>query len=679
MMNGSPPLRLAATLAAGTVLLAASGRAADVPWAIKGASYRAVVRLKEAPANPDAGVEISVPDLGVVRPHGGGYALTDATGHPVPVAVASQAETQAALLLASGLQSGQDYYLYVGGPVGTNWTPKVSLLQETRASPYTRGETFGSWGALQSAWGNAPTQGARFDQTVFSGNNPFGEPTNFLAHYSGYLAPTNADNLIATSSWDASFVLVNDQLFLDAPGKHPLAHSLKELHTKKLPASAVPIKIDYYYAKGNEGDPGLSLIWLRNGRPEAIPEDAWLHPGTSETVRYEAVNGGPVPAARVKFGSYVGWGGGFLYETHCALEPTDLTDATVEWRFSDGGVFTGSECTRLLAANPPLQTVTVVAKRGAGAAQAVGRINLYGSPPEKTAEGDEAHQRYLGLLARQNPATLTAPMLATALPFLIDNGQDAQITPWANAWLNLKRPPGDPLWAAAESAHLRAVAETNPKAALAEMSSNATALGRYGKAFELFEIELIVFYAHDLSMLPRVQQIAFDLGDTPEGRLAAIRIGDLYRLNGDLAQAIDRYKAAQPTDPAQLRKLPAEEQANSLTVSDLIESGDRQAAEAKLAAWELADPMAKFTADFLLLRSRLMGLYGRWRESLTELNVFAGGHPDSPYQIEVDFHRARALYELGQKDEARKIWSDLIKNYPKSEYATSSREWLNKS
>ena len=422
----------------------------------------------------------------------------------------------------------------------------------------------------------------------------------------------------------------------------------------------------------------MGLVWMHDGKSVKIPEEAWLHPGTSETLRYEAVNGGGVPAARTTFESYVGWGGGFLYETHCVLEPTDLTGATVEWRFSDGGVFTGPECTRLLAASPSTQTVTVVVKRGASAVQAVERINFYGVPPEKTAEGNEAHRRYLGLLALQNPATLSAPMLATALPFLIDNGQDAQIAPWANAWLNLKRPPGDPLWAAAETAHLRTVAETNPKAALAEMSSNAAELSRYGKAFDLFEIELIVFYAHDLTMLPRVQQIAFGLGNTPEGRLAGVRIGDLYRVNGNVAQAIDRYKVDQPTDPAVLRKLPAEEQANSLTVTDLIESGNRQEAEAKLSAWELADPMAKFSTDFLLLRSRLMSLYGRWRESLTELNAFAGSHPDSPYQIEVDFYRARALYELGQKEEARKIWADLVKNYPKSEYATSSHEWLSK-
>ena len=88
--------------------------------------------------------------------------------------------------------------------------------------------------------------------------------------------------------------------------------------------------------------------------------------------------------------------------------------------------------------------------------------------------------------------------------------------------------------------------------------------------------------------------------------------------------------------------------------------------------------MAKFNTDYLLLRSRVLTLYGRWRVALAELDAFAATHPDSPYQIDVDFYRARALNELGQKDEARKIWADLVKTYPLSELAAPAREALSK-
>ena len=647
----------------------------DAPWAVKDAPYRAVVRLRKPPSHPEAGVEIKVPDLGVVHSHGGEYALADAAGHPLPVAVAWQAEGQTARLLANGLNPNQDYFLYIGGSRGATWTPKTSLLLETRHSPTGHGEGFNSLNTLQAAWGSAPTQGAEFVEKISSANNPFGEPTNFLSHYSGYLAPTATDVELSTSSSDASFVQVNDQLFVESPGKHSPTGAEKSLRPKKLPASPTPVKIDYYHAKGDDGEPTMCLFWKHNGHIEVIPPEAWLHPGAAEAVRYEAVHGGPVPAPGIESLSYVGWGGGFLYEVHCTLAATPLAGATVEWHFDDGGVFTGPECTRIMAADPPVQRVTVIVKRGNEAVQSVQRIGFFGQPP-KTAEGNQEHQHYLELLGKQDPATLSVAMLGAALPFLVDNGTDAQVAPYANAWLKAKHPPNDPLWLSAESARLRAIAETNPKAALAELTNNVAAHELYGKPLDLLEVELIVFYTHELASVARVQQIAFGLGSTPEGRLAAVRIGDLYRLNGDIRQAVARYEAAQPPDDSGGRKLPAEDQANSMTVDDLIERGDRQAAEAKLAEWEIAHPMAKFTTDFLLLRSRVMTLYGRWRESLTELDAYAASHPDSSYQIEVDFYRAQALSETGKKDEARKIWGDIAKNYPKSEYADSSKKLL---
>ena len=116
-----------------------------------------------------------------------------------------------------------------------------------------------------------------------------------------------------------------------------------------------------------------------------------------------------------------------------------------------------------------------------------------------------------------------------------------------------------------------------------------------------------------------------------------------------------------------------------MTVRDLIEKNDRQEADAKLTDWELAHPMAKFTRISCCCAAGCWRMYGRWREALAELDAYAATHPDSPYQIDVDFYRARALRELGKKDEARKIWQDIVKNYPKSELAEPVEGWASKS
>jgi tetratricopeptide (TPR) repeat protein len=111
------------------------------------------------------------------------------------------------------------------------------------------------------------------------------------------------------------------------------------------------------------------------------------------------------------------------------------------------------------------------------------------------------------------------------------------------------------------------------------------------------------------------------------------------------------------------------DRALSITIDGLIAQGERKAAEDKLAEWEADHPMAKYDSDFLLLRGRVLMMFGRWNEALQEIESFRALQGDNPFQILADFHRARALFELGRKDEAKKIWADLATNYPKHELA----------
>ena len=656
--------------------LGSAGAWAQASWAVKDARVRVEVRLQEVPVDPETGTEIAVVDLGLTKPGTGSYALTDAAGKPVPVAVAWQGEGRETLLLARDLQPAQTYYLYIGGARGPGWNPKTSLLLETRRWGGARGEPMGSLGALQSAWSGAAPQscGAGFVDRIFAGENPYGEPSYF-SHYSGYLAPTTTDMELFSNSADASFVLINDQLFTEWTGAPSMNVFDKAIHGKKLPASVVPVKIDYYQAKaGGMMAPNMSLGWRKAGGPiEIVPAAAFLHPGKALVGRYEAQDGGPVPVPQARFLSYLGDGGGYLYEVKCSVAPEDVPGATVEWRFDDGAVLSGLEITRIMSGSPGTQHVAAVAQRGAVSRQTTLRIGFYGQPP-KEIEHRRGNERYVNLLMRLDPARLDAAMLAAALPVLFDFGTDAQSAAYANAWLTRKPDLKDPLWLPAYTAHARASAQADPKKAAAEVAANTAARQLYNQELDVLELDLLVFGAHDMASLPRVRQLAFNLGPD-KGKLGEIRLGDLYRLNGDLNHAAEHYRAAQPPDPTNGRGLPAEDQANALTVEDLLGDEARQDALDRLAKWERAHPLAKLTTNFLVLHARTLAMFGRWRESLAELDAFAAIRPDSAYEIEVDFYRARALYELGDKDQARKLWKQIASNFPKSELAKPSLEW----
>ena len=416
---------------------------------------------------------------------------------------------------------------------------------------------------------------------------------------------------------------------------------------------------------------------MHNGALEPIPAEGWLHPGASAIQHVEEVHGRPALAPEFILESYFGWSGAFLYKVDCRLWPTNLTGWTVEWQFEDGAVVPGPECSRVVVGGPPMN-VTVVARKGSDAVRVAHRLSFYGAPPPEAGNAAQAGKRYLGLLVKEDPAHLSAAALAGVLPVLIDFGENAQIAPFADAWLKLKPNLADPLWLPAELARLRSLAQKDPRAALAELHNVRQTATRYAGPLDLFELELLVFYLRDPSAESRAQQIAFGSPGTPEARLATIRRGDFYRLTGKADAAAAQYQAAQPPDESGGRKLPAQDQAYSMTIQDLIEKGDRDDAAAKLQEWELNHPMAKFATDFLLLRSRVLMLFGRWSEALAELEAFAATHPDSPYQIDADYYRARALYELGNKDDARKIWLKIVKDYPKSELAEPSKQWAAK-
>ena len=688
------PARARALMWAGLVvamLLAPTAHASaqQAPaWAVRDAPVRIALKLGDAPQFTDAGAAVEIPDLGLVKPGGGDYALTGADGKPVPVAAVYHAPGQDTLLLARDLRAGENYYLYVGGTRGASWSPQTSLLMETRRFVGSRDEWFASYGSFQTAWNGAASQaeGAMFVPKVYAADNPFGEQTSYLSHFAGYLAPTSGDVELLTNSANASFILVNDQPFIDWTAHGAGNINEKTVRAKKLPASDKPVKIDYYQAKNGGPDPAIMTMGWRpaGGHIELVPESAFLHPGTTVLEKFESQRGAPVPAPTIQLRSYLGFGNTYLYEMHGALAPTDLTGATAEWRFDDGAVLTGTEVRRVIAGVPGIQHVTVTARRGADSMAVTQRLNFFSQPPKEAAGGAEegaharaAHAHYIKLLMELDPAKLDAAMLAAALPLLYEDGTDAQTAAFANPWLGLKPDLRNSLWLQAYSAHIRALALTDPRAAVAEVAANSAARQLYNAQLSLLELELLVFSVHDPSVLGRVQQLAFGLG-AEEGKIGEIRVGDFYRLAGNVEQATAHYLAAQPPDPSGGRRLPAEDQANSITVEDFLQNATRREAAERLRTWELAHPMTKFTTNFLVLRARLLTLYGRWREALAELEAFPATHPDSPYQIDVDYYRARALHELGRKDEARKIWQDIAKNYPRSELAKPSLEWAGK-
>ncbi|OHE81930.1 MAG: hypothetical protein A2107_13075 [Verrucomicrobia bacterium GWF2_62_7] len=391
----------------------------------------------------------------------------------------------------------------------------------------------------------------------------------------------------------------------------------------------------------------------------------------------EDARGRPVPLGRIELSSYVGFENQFLFETRCALPHGDTKGWTVNWQFDDGCLSAGPVVERVTVGMSPLR-FRVTLQREKEELRGIRRMD-FGTLPRMASINDAKDlDRYVDLMGKQDPTTLAVRTLRayTTLLQLSAGGQIA--AKCAGVFLQKHPDPTDPLWATAQLLRLRGLMQLDPKLALSELAKLDTAARqRNHEKFDLLELELLVFYLRSEAAVNRARQIAAQHPDSRLARIAMVRVGDLYRLQNRMKDAVAQYQSIQQktTDETGGKKLPAQDRAFSIAVSEMLLDGQRIEAEDKLLEWEAVHPMVKLDSDFLLLRGRTLMAGGRWREALAELDSMLQLQPDSAYQIDINFHRARALYELGQKPEARRIWTEIAKKYPRHEFAAQSSKW----
>lgn len=662
--------------------MAGSGvRAQSAGWSVKGAPFRATIRLLEAQITPDAGVEIELPDFGGSRADLADVVLVDAKGLGQPVAPVWRGNGQRTILLAKEIAPGKDSFVYFGGQTARTprpWSPRTSLLLETRRLPAA--PQINSWQEMERTWrAAAPVDGAGFVDTIYRAGNAFGENADFASHFTGWLAtPEGGDLVLYTLSSDASFVLVNDRLALEWPGIHGPAANLKTVRSKAVACSQGYTKIDYYQAKVGGGESAAVLGWQKNGKFETVPASAWLHPGSARVVKIEDARGWPLPQIGVRVNSCIGYGGYWLFDVECSAPPDLPAGWSAEWLFEDGATFSGTTCERVLVGTRP-QVVTLKLRRGNDATAGSQRLSFPDNPSGASAKNPDDLARYLGLIDKENPSQLAPPTLEALMPLLIDFADNARAAKVAAAWLSKNHPPADDLWFRVQMVRLQAIAQSDPRRALEEVKRiDPAARKKYAQLFSLFELELLVFNLRDPSAEEAARRIGFEYPGSETATLSKIRAGDIFRLTGRIRQAVEQYRNIQKSIPDETggRKLPAQDRAFSITVESLLEGGLRREAAEKLREWELCHPMAKFDGDFLLLRARMLNAFGRYEEALVELESFQQIQPGSPYEIDADFYRAEALEGLGKTDEAGKIRENIATRYPRHELAAPSRAKL---
>lgn len=654
---------------------AAAPKADGVKWAVTGAPYRVTLDAEAGPEFPESGWEIRLPDFGAGRADMRDVVLLDEGGKEIALDPVWRGPGQTLLLLAETMPAeGAKATLYFGGTSSLrmkSWTAKRSLLLETRRMPAgANPTTFAGW---QEAWKKSPAvDGAAFVPLIFHGNNPFGDSARFLSRYTGQLKTKDGGDLkFYTLSDDVSYVTVNGRPVLKWQKNQP-----PPLDPRQVPVATVRVAkgntaVDYCHAAVDP--PGAMVLgWEQGGKLGNVPPEAWLHPGRVKSAAFESADAAPVPLPTLTAERYLGYGGEWHVSVKGTIEPPG-DGWQAEWLWPDGHVDQGAEIRRWW---PSLDPIRVVLRLRNGQRTTEGRRTLLVPRDLEAASVNNPGQLadFLSLIDKEDPATLPEPARKAGFILARDFLPSSAATKWAEAWLASAKPEGAP-WVAAMTLVIREAARSDPKAALSRLTGlPAPARAALGGAADLLELDLRVFYLKD----PVTTALAARLGKSGDrnlARMAKIRLGDYYLLMGRTDDAVKCFTEAVPDQQEAERKAPVIDRAHSLAIEDLIQARHLDEARAKLDSWERQRPLARIEGDQLLWRARVMFLAEEWQRSLLDLETSLKLRPGSPEEIDVRFWQGRTLYELGRKDEARKMWKALIEDYPKHERAEAAKQW----
>jgi len=140
-------------------------------------------------------------------------------------------------------------------------------------------------------------------------------------------------------------------------------------------------------------------------------------------------------------------------------------------------------------------------------------------------------------------------------------------------------------------------------------------------------------------------------------REAEIKIGDIYRIKGDVEKAKKIYEKFTDKKNYSIKNAFYAQQ-----VIYYIKRKDFSTAEEKLKNWGNEVPLAKIDSSWSLLKSRLLFLKGKYNEALNEIDIFLKiCSKDNPYIPYALFLKGKIFEKKGEKEKAEKIYKEIQK------------------
>ena len=397
-MTGSRARHVLTVVAFGLAL--PSLLAAADAWQLSGWTQRSTVTIPKP--LPDAGVDcaaVRIVHQGRARSDASDFRVVDAAGKPVPFQVTWHDPDGYSWLSFRTVRpvASSKFFVYYGNPKAQRspeqvvsptkpgagapkgaWIPHHGLVFSTikrpeGANPKTVEELEKLLNASQERYG------ARYQQRVADGHNPFGPSDFYISVYKGWIRiPKDGTYHFCTASNEASFSFLDGKPLVHWPGRHTSERGARGEKNKKIELKAGLHYLEYYHEEvmlKQVAFLGWSPPGAQKGHFGAIPAGLYPVPHTAVVTRNETGDGPeptfvpayldtiwPDPGVRAA-GQYT------RVRLVAELAGTFPEGTSFTWEFGDGQAATGPQVDHVYLAQGRYP-VTLTARRGNRSRQA---------------------------------------------------------------------------------------------------------------------------------------------------------------------------------------------------------------------------------------------------------------------------------------------------------------------
>ena len=279
-----------------------SSRLAAQPFHRGGVEFNAV-RKVDVPADKKYAVVVTqFFHHGEISPDGRNVAVATPKQKLVPSRVLQLGPGDYCRLAFQTVEGQKSYEVFYGGDplekgAVPSWTNRSGLLLETREYKECN---LNSLESVRSAFNSSKQIGSDYVANVQHAYNPFRlEPGPFMSRYSGALRIGSAGTYgFLTSSQDCSFLLIDDKVVVDAPGRHPPLRQAKPGTRKDVQLSAGAHKFEYYHAA--TGPATMMVVAWEVSPSDPKPKPAAIPTEAFRTAAIGRVQTGPVSMRTTK-------------------------------------------------------------------------------------------------------------------------------------------------------------------------------------------------------------------------------------------------------------------------------------------------------------------------------------------------------------------------------------------